>query len=59
MIIWKAAKSLIKNAIGLKEYRIQVIEMRFAGLILEKRMRNLMKLRGRTLPIRLKRDIHM
>ena len=43
----------------LKNYRAQVIAMRKSGKILERKLKKLMKLKGKTLPIRFRKDIKM
>ncbi len=43
----------------LREYRAQVLSMRKAGKILERKLKKLMKLKGKTLPIRFRKDIKM
>ena len=43
----------------LKDHRARVIAMRKSGKILERKLRKLMKLKGKTLPIRLKKEMNM
>ena len=49
VILWRVGKAQRENMDGLREYRRQVVEMRKAGLVLERSMRKLMKLKGKTL----------
>ena len=44
---------------GLKDHRARVIAMRKSGKILERKLRKLMKHKGKTLPIRLRKEMNM
>ena len=59
VLLWKLANAQRANMDSLKDHRAQVIAMRKSGKILERKLRKLMKLRGKTLPIRLRKDMNM
>jgi hypothetical protein len=57
--LWKLANAQRANMDDLKDHRARVIAMRKSGKILERKLRKLMKLKGKTLPIRLKKEMNM
>ena len=57
--LWKLANAQQANMDDLKDHRARVIAMRKSGKILERKLRKLMKLKGKTLPIRLKKEMNM